>query len=196
MKELGAKRDVTVCSFTHEPTDMPTSLLIICVIVAVFGVLAIGTALLSAISERRNPPIGTFMECNGVRLHYIERGNPAAPSLSVEESVVFGHSWGASVALALALYKRGSVRALILASGYYFPTMRLDFWLLSGPALPILGDVLRYTVLHSFPSFYFQEYSANYLRLVLYRQSSSEIFLLRCVCAPNSFGQRRRKVPF
>ena len=24
--------------------------------------------------------------------------------------------------------------------------MRLDFWLLSGPALPILGDVLRYTV--------------------------------------------------
>jgi len=113
-KELGANRDVTVCSFTHEPTDMATSLLIICVIVAVFGVLAIGTTLLSAISERRNPPIGTFMECNGVRLHYIERGNPAAPSLSVEESVVFGHSWGASVALALALYKRGSVRALIL----------------------------------------------------------------------------------
>jgi hypothetical protein len=30
-KEVGAKRDVTVCFFTHEPSDMPTSLLIICV---------------------------------------------------------------------------------------------------------------------------------------------------------------------
>jgi pimeloyl-ACP methyl ester carboxylesterase len=70
----------------------------------------------------------------------------ALKELSVEEPVVFGHSWGASVPLALSLHKPHSVRALILASGYYFPTLRLDFWLLSGPALPILGDFLRYTV--------------------------------------------------
>src|SRR4029078_12659653 len=64
---------------------MPTSLFIICVIVAVFGALAIGAVLLSAISERRNPPMGEFMECNGVRLHYIERGNPAAPPVVLFE---------------------------------------------------------------------------------------------------------------
>ena len=26
------------------------------------------------------------------------------------------------------------------------PTWRLDVWLLSGPAVPIMGDLLRYTV--------------------------------------------------
>jgi pimeloyl-ACP methyl ester carboxylesterase len=34
----------------------------------------------------------------------------------------------------------------VLASGYYFPTWRLDVWLLSGPAVPIVGDVFRYTL--------------------------------------------------
>ena len=38
------------------------------------------------------------------------------------------------------------IRGLVLASGYYFPTWRLDFWMVSGPAIPVLGDMVRYTV--------------------------------------------------
>jgi pimeloyl-ACP methyl ester carboxylesterase len=36
------------------------------------------------------------------------------------------HSWGASVAVALALKFPDLVRGLVLASGYYHPTMRAD----------------------------------------------------------------------
>ena len=35
---------------------------------------------------------------------------------------------------------------MILASGYYYPTARADVLLLSGPAVPLLGDIMRYTV--------------------------------------------------
>jgi pimeloyl-ACP methyl ester carboxylesterase len=38
------------------------------------------------------------------------------------------------------------VKALVLASGYYYPTVRADFVALSGPAIPLLGDLVRYTV--------------------------------------------------
>src|SRR5215207_5584438 len=38
------------------------------------------------------------------------------------------------------------VKALVLASGYYYPTVRADVVALSGPAVPVLGDVVRYTI--------------------------------------------------
>jgi pimeloyl-ACP methyl ester carboxylesterase len=38
------------------------------------------------------------------------------------------------------------VQALVLASGYYFPTVRADVVAFSGPAIPVVGDVLRHTV--------------------------------------------------
>lgn len=50
------------------------------------------------------------------------------------------------MALALALNHPQMVRALVLASGYYFPTARVDMALLSGPAVPLLGDVARHTI--------------------------------------------------
>jgi hypothetical protein len=34
----------------------------------------------------------------------------------------------------------------VLASGYYFPTVRWDVWLMSGSAVPVLGDLVSYTV--------------------------------------------------
>ena len=37
-------------------------------------------------------------------------------------------------------------RGLVLASGCYFPTRRRDVWLTSGPAVPVLGDLISYTV--------------------------------------------------
>ena len=64
--------------------------------------------------------------------------------LDVHCPVLFGHSFGASVALAYAL--RYPVERLALASGLYYPTPRLDAPLLVPPAIPVLGTLLRYTV--------------------------------------------------
>jgi pimeloyl-ACP methyl ester carboxylesterase len=158
-------------------------------------------------AESNNPPAGKFLEVNGVRLHYVERGageplvllhgngsmiedfessglidlaskhhrvivfdrpgfghsdrprdvvwTPDAQAelirhalrcLDVSRAVVLGHSWGASVAVALALKFPELVRGLVLASGYYYPTMRADVVALSAPAVPFLGDILRYTL--------------------------------------------------
>ncbi|MBV9063413.1 MAG: alpha/beta hydrolase [Alphaproteobacteria bacterium] len=66
--------------------------------------------------------------------------------LGVEHAVIFGHSWGTLVALALAQRHPDLVAALVLASGYYFPTPRPDVLPFSLPALPVAGDALCYTV--------------------------------------------------
>lgn len=174
------------------------------------GVLA-GAALinrhLAKKAARDNPPLGQFLEINGVRLHYLERGSgeplvllhgngsmiadfessglidlaakahrlivfdrpgfghsarprnvvwtPAAQAelihnalrrLGISQALVLGHSWGASVAVALALKYPTLVRGLILASGYYYPTARGDVIALSAPALPLVGDVIGHTL--------------------------------------------------
>ena len=57
-----------------------------------------------------------------------------------------GHSWGTLAALALAINHPQSVGGLVLASGYYFPTARSDVALFSPPSIPIVGDVISYTV--------------------------------------------------
>ena len=57
-----------------------------------------------------------------------------------------GHSMGAMVALALALDHPEDVRRLVLLGGYYYPTARVDALLTASVALPVLGDVMRYTV--------------------------------------------------
>jgi pimeloyl-ACP methyl ester carboxylesterase len=158
-------------------------------------------------AERDNPPAGRFLEVNGVRLHYVERGagevlvllhgngsmiedfessglidlaarnhrvivfdrpgfghshrprdgiwTPDAQAnviklalrrLGVSHAIILGHSWGASVAVALALKSPELVSGLVLASGYYYPTMRPDVVAMSAPALPLLGDVLSHTL--------------------------------------------------
>jgi pimeloyl-ACP methyl ester carboxylesterase len=65
--------------------------------------------------------------------------------IGVRNPVVLGHSWGALVALALALDHPGFVRSLVLESGYYYPTLRLDVPVAAIPAIPVLGDFLRHT---------------------------------------------------
>ena len=50
------------------------------------------------------------------------------------------------MALALALDDPDAVGGLVLLSGYYKPTARLDVPLAAPPAIPVIGDVLRYTV--------------------------------------------------
>lgn len=158
-------------------------------------------------AEHDNPPAGQFVEVDGVRLHYVERGagpalvllhgngilandfetsglldraaesyrvivfdrpgygyserprttiwtpqaqarllHKALRQLGASQPIVLGHSWGTLVALAMALEFPDEVHGLVLVSGYYYPSIRLDAPLSAPPAIPLLGDLLRYTV--------------------------------------------------
>lgn len=70
----------------------------------------------------------------------------ALRELGVERAVIFGHSWGTLVALAMSARHPDMVGALVLASGYYFPTPRPEVLPFSLPAVPLLGDVVAYTL--------------------------------------------------
>lgn len=69
----------------------------------------------------------------------------ALEQLGVSEAVVFAHSWSTLVALSMATARPDLVRGLVLASGYYYPSVRLDV-LGAVPAVPLIGDVMRYTL--------------------------------------------------
>ena len=66
--------------------------------------------------------------------------------LNIKQAIVVGHSWGTLVALSLALDHPADVRSLVLLSGYYFPTFRGDMLTSLPTAVPIIGDLLSYTV--------------------------------------------------
>uniref|UniRef100_UPI000566D2AF alpha/beta fold hydrolase n=1 Tax=Bradyrhizobium yuanmingense TaxID=108015 RepID=UPI000566D2AF len=70
----------------------------------------------------------------------------ALDRLSVQRAIVLGHSWGAAVALALATRHPSLVEALVLASGYYFPTVRADAAASSMSAMPGMGDAISHTI--------------------------------------------------
>ena len=158
-------------------------------------------------TEREHPPTGRFVTVDGVRLHYIEKGEgspvvllhgnvvtaedfqtsgvldllarrhrviafdrpgfgyserphgsawsarkqaellkEAFVILGINRPVVLGHSLGAAVALALALNHPDAVKGLVLLSGYYYPSLRADVLLSSPAAIPIVGDLLRYSI--------------------------------------------------
>jgi len=158
-------------------------------------------------AERDHPPSGRFITVDGVKLHYLERGqgpalvllhgngvdatdwehsglldaaaehyrviafdrpgfgyserprttvwtpdrqarllHHALQALKVDSAIVVGHSWGTLVALSLGLQVPDFVRGLVLVSGYYYPSVRLDVMVGAPPALPLVGDALRYTV--------------------------------------------------
>jgi pimeloyl-ACP methyl ester carboxylesterase len=174
---------------------------------ATLAALALSNHLAARRTERKHPPSGAFMQVDGVRLHYSDRGkgrpvvlihgnavsgsdwntsgvaglllrghrviifdrpgfghserprghlwtaaeqaellHKALRRLGVERPVVVGHSWGTIVALALAEQHPASVAGLVLVSGYYFWTLRPDALLVVAGAVPILGDLLRYTI--------------------------------------------------
>ncbi|MBS7452815.1 alpha/beta fold hydrolase [Microvirga sp. 3-52] len=70
----------------------------------------------------------------------------ALKQLGVEQAVILGHSWGTLVAVALAVEYPALVGSLVLASGYYYPTLRADTFLFSPPAVPVIGDAMRHTI--------------------------------------------------
>lgn len=67
--------------------------------------------------------------------------------LNVRSPVLVAHSWATLVALNLALKSPTGLKGLVLLSGYYFPTARADVVLQTPASLPLIGNVLRNTVL-------------------------------------------------
>lgn len=70
----------------------------------------------------------------------------ALQTLGIERPIIAAHSLGTQVALQMALKYPASIHSLVLMSGYYFPTLRADALPMSIPALPLVGDLMRYTV--------------------------------------------------
>lgn len=70
----------------------------------------------------------------------------ALQRLGVARPVVMGHSWGTLVAAAYALRYPDAVRSLVLVSGYYYPTARIDAPVFATAAIPGVGAALRHTV--------------------------------------------------
>ena len=70
----------------------------------------------------------------------------ALEKIEVPSAIILGHSWGTLVALALGMNYPRQVQALVLASGYYYPTARADVVILSPPAIPVFGDLLSHTI--------------------------------------------------
>jgi pimeloyl-ACP methyl ester carboxylesterase len=70
----------------------------------------------------------------------------ALQRLGVERPVIVAHSWATLVAIALALEQPQYVRSLVLLSGYYYPTPRLDVPFAAAPAIPLIGGLLRHTL--------------------------------------------------
>ena len=70
----------------------------------------------------------------------------AAVALGFDRFAVVGHSMGTQVAVAMALGEPMHVDRLVLVAGYFFPTLRLDAAMARVNAIPVLGDVMRYTV--------------------------------------------------
>ncbi len=70
----------------------------------------------------------------------------ALERLGVRDPVVLGHSWGALVAAAYGLLFPRDTRALVLASGYFYPSVRFDVPIAAISGVPLVGAVLRYTV--------------------------------------------------
>jgi len=168
---------------------------------------ALATRAKTIASEAEYAPSGQFIEVDGVRLHYVVRGegeplllvhgngssildlecsglldraaeryqviafdrpgfgyssrprttiwtpeaqarllHKALLELGIRKPIVAGHSLGTQVALSMALQFPDDVRSLVLMSGYYFPSLRIDAALGSLPAIPVLGDLMRYTI--------------------------------------------------
>ena len=70
----------------------------------------------------------------------------ALRSLGADDITVVGHSFGTMVSIELARRHPDLVHALVLMSGYYYPSARVGVLLASIPAVPVIGDVDCYTV--------------------------------------------------
>ena len=94
-------------------------------------------------SDRPGPKVWT---ARAQALHLLG----ALQALGVEKPLIVAHSWGTLVALHMALEQPDDIDALVLMSGYYWPTLRLDAPVAGTAAIPLVGDVMRFTVSPAF----------------------------------------------
>jgi pimeloyl-ACP methyl ester carboxylesterase len=66
--------------------------------------------------------------------------------LGVEQTIVVAHSWATLVAMGLVVRAPASITGLVLLSGYYYSSARLDVALMMPGALPIVGPLVRHTI--------------------------------------------------
>ena len=66
--------------------------------------------------------------------------------LGLDRPVLYGHSFGAVVVTAYAIHHPDDTRGVVAASGYYYPTRRLDAAIAWMNDLPVIGPVLRNTL--------------------------------------------------
>jgi pimeloyl-ACP methyl ester carboxylesterase len=66
--------------------------------------------------------------------------------LGVDQTIVVAHSWATLVALSLAVRAPASITGLVLLSGYYYSSARLDVALMMPGALPVIGPLVRHTI--------------------------------------------------
>jgi pimeloyl-ACP methyl ester carboxylesterase len=71
----------------------------------------------------------------------------AMDRLGIRQAEVLGHSWGCLVAIAMASRAPGVITGLHLLSGYYHPPERPSQLAFAPAALPVLGPLIRHTVL-------------------------------------------------
>lgn len=69
----------------------------------------------------------------------------AFQEIGITRPVIVAHSLGTQVALAYAIQYPQHVRGLVLAAGYYYPSVRPDALMLVPPAIPLIGTFLRHT---------------------------------------------------
>ena len=69
----------------------------------------------------------------------------ALDQLGEAQVTIVGHSFGTLVALALAAERPELVSSLVLIAGYFYPSPRVDVAFAAPPAVPVIGDVIRYT---------------------------------------------------
>jgi pimeloyl-ACP methyl ester carboxylesterase len=62
--------------------------------------------------------------------------------LDIERPIVVGHSWGALVALAMALESAENVAGLVLMSGYYYPIPRTETISVPAAAFPFVRRLM------------------------------------------------------
>lgn len=198
---------MSILNIATRKERLPTGLVVAGTVTAALGAVATWVTQRSRRAERTHPPAGRFVNVDGVRIHYLEKGegtpvillhgnlvyakdfavnglverlarhhrvlafdrpgfghserprdrlwtaaeqaklvHGAFSQLGVVQPIVLGHSWGTLVALELGLRASATVQKLVLVSGYYFPTARIDVAIAAPPAIPLIGDVLRYTV--------------------------------------------------
>lgn len=71
----------------------------------------------------------------------------ALKALGIERPVLYGHSFGATVVVSFALLYPEDTRGIVAASGYYYPNMRADSIVAWSATLPLIGPILRNTLL-------------------------------------------------